>query len=404
MTEKRDPWRRPDPTPVEPAPPPEEPTPPSEPKYILFWERLRHWGLGDSVLRIATTVMTAVMIVLVVWVISTFYEGDQTPETDPSSLALAESLNLPTATVEAPEFHAGGANLEGIDRQAGVNTILPMRMARFQVVEYTVESGDSLFSIADKFGIQPETILWGNRETLGDNPHMIKPGQVLNILPVDGVYHRWSAGEGLNGVAIYYGVEPEDILNWPGNELDPDEIGDFSNPDIPPDTMLVIPGGRGVFTDWRAPRIRRGEPATATHLGPGACTGSYDGVMGTLTFVWPTTERWLSGFDFSPATNHWGIDIAGRTGNPIFAADNGVVVYAGWNNFGYGEMIVIDHGAGWQTLYAHLSQINVSCGQSVYQGDTIGLMGSTGFSTGPHLHFEMRSDDYGRVNPWNFLN
>jgi murein DD-endopeptidase MepM/ murein hydrolase activator NlpD len=403
MPEKRDPWQRPDLTPVDPAPPPEELTPPLEPKYILFWERLRRWGLGDSILRIATTGMTAVLILLVVWVIGTFYNLDQDHHTDPHSLAMAESLGMPTATVVPPLFTTDRSNPEGIDRQVGMNTILPVRMARYQVVEYTVESGDSIFSIADKFDIKPETILWGNREALGDDPHYIYPGQTLNILPVDGVYHQWSAGEGLNGVAIYYGVEPEDIINWPGNYLDPDEIGEYTNPNIPPDTMLVIPGGRGVFTDWRAPRIRRGEPATATHLGPGACTGSYDGVMGTLSFTWPTTERFLSGFDYTPETNHFGIDIGGRTGNPIFAADHGVVVYAGWNNFGYGEMIVIDHGSGWQTLYAHLSQVNVFCGQEVYQGDTIGLMGSTGKSSGPHLHFEMRSDDFGRVNPWNFL-
>jgi murein DD-endopeptidase MepM/ murein hydrolase activator NlpD len=80
-----------------------------------------------------------------------------------------------------------------------------------------------------------------------------------------------------------------------------------------------------------------------------------------------------------------------------------VIVYAGWNDYGYGEMIVIDHGFGWQTLYAHLNQVNVSCGQEVLKGEVIGLMGSTGRSTGPHLHFEMRSDEYGRVNPWNFL-
>jgi murein DD-endopeptidase MepM/ murein hydrolase activator NlpD len=125
--------------------------------------------------------------------------------------------------------------------------------------------------------------------------------------------------------------------------------------------------------------------------------------MGSLTFIWPTTERYLSGYDYSPETNHFGIDIAGDLGNPIFAADHGVVVYAGWNDYGYGEMIVIDHGSGWQTLYGHLNQVNVVCGQEVYQGDTIGLMGSTGKSTGPHLHFEMRSDKFGRVNPWDFL-
>jgi LysM repeat protein len=267
-----------------------------------------------------------------------------------------------------------------------------------------VESGDTIFSIADKFDLKPETILWGNRYTLGDDPHFILPGQTLNILPVDGVYHMWSAGEGLNGVASYYGVTPEDILNWPGNNLDPDEIGDYANPKIPPDTMLVIPGGHGTYTDWRTPRISREEPATAKHLGPGACTASYDGISGSLIFIWPTTERYLSGFDYSPETNHYAIDIGGQTGNPIFASDHGVVVYAGWNDYGYGNMIVIDHGSGWQTLYAHLDSINVTCGQEVIQGEIIGLMGSTGKSTGPHLHFEMRSDEYGRVNPWNFLN
>ncbi|HQK42015.1 MAG TPA: M23 family metallopeptidase [Anaerolineaceae bacterium] len=97
------------------------------------------------------------------------------------------------------------------------------------------------------------------------------------------------------------------------------------------------------------------------------------------------------------------MDIHGEIGEPVFASDNGVVVYAGWNDWGYGEMIVIDHGQGWQTLYAHLSTVDVTCGQEVYQGDTIGTVGTTGNSSGPHLHFELRSDDYGRVNPWDFL-
>ncbi len=404
MPDKRDPWQRPEPTSNAEQPPPKEPTPPAAPQYIRFWERLRHWGLGDSALRFATTVITGVLILLVVWVLHTFSDQEPLPISETGSIAMAEALSAPTATVAPPLFSAGGANPEGIARANGLNTVLPVRIARFEVVEYTVEAGDSIFSIADKFNLKPETILWGNRYSLGDDPHFILPGQTLNILPVDGVYHQWSAGEGLNGVAAFYNVTPEDIINWPGNELDPEQIGDYANPRIPPDKMLVIPGGEGTFTDWRTPRISREEPATARHLGPGACSASFDGVVGSLTFIWPTTERYLSGFEYTPETNHFGIDIAGRTGNPIFAADHGVVVYAGWNDYGYGEMVVIDHGAGWQTLYAHLSQVNVFCGQEVYQGDTIGLMGSTGKSTGPHLHFEMRSDDFGRVNPWNFLN
>ncbi len=402
MQDKKDPWQRELEEPAETQPPIEENPPKPEPVLKKFWERLHAFGLGDSVMRIATGVTTVLLVLLVVWLMDTFYLRQSQQRT--ANIASGENLPIPTPTLPAPEFHAGGGDDWGIPREAGLYTILPQRMSRYEVIDYTVESGDSIFSIANKFNLKPETILWSNRYTLGDDPHFLKPGQTLSILPVDGVYHSWSAGEGLNGVALYYGVEPEDIINWPGNNLIPDQIGDFSNPNIPPDTWLVIPAGQGTFTDWRTPRISRGEPATARHLGPGACTTNYNGVMGTLNFLWPSTERYLSGYDYSPATNHFAIDIAGSLGNPIYAADHGVVVYAGWNDFGYGEMVVIDHGYGWQTLYAHLSVVNVGCGQEVYQGEVIGSMGSTGASSGPHLHFEMRSDDYGRVNPWDFLN
>jgi len=403
MDEKTSPWHQADTKPIDAVSQKEDEIQKPEPGWIRFWKRLRHLGLGDSALRIGTTAATILFILLVVWVMNSFNVDDTQYLAEAANINSGEVLPTPTATVPAPAFNAGGSDSPGVPRVADLHTILPIRQARYEVIQYTVESGDSIFSIADKYNLQPQTILWGNRYTLGDDPHFILPGQTLNILPVDGVYHMWSAGEGLNGVASFYNVTPEDIINWPGNNLDLNTIGDYANPRIPPETMLVVPGGKGIFTDWRTPRISRDEPATAKHLGPGACTGSFEGVSGSLTFLWPSTERYLSGFDYSPETNHYGIDIAGRLGNPIFAADHGVVVYAGWNEYGYGEMIVIDHGAGWQTLYAHLSQVNVVCGQEVYQGDTIGLMGSTGKSTGPHLHFEMRSDDYGRVNPWDFL-
>jgi len=405
MQEKKNPWFRQEQiSPEETVSQTIEPEQTPEPMIKRTWEALRRIGLGDSALRFATLATTVLLILLVVWVMDAFYLDIAQSENESLSAVIAANLPNPTTPPQVPLFNAGGSDAVGVSRKADLYTVLPLRNTRYEVIEYTVESGDSIFSIADKFNLNPETILWGNRYTLGDDPHFILPGQTLNILPVDGVYHMWSAGEGLNGVASFYGVSPEDIVNWPGNGLDPDEIGEYANPKIPPDTMLVIPGGQGTYTDWRTPRISREEPATAQHLGPGACTASYDGITGSLVFMWPSTERYLSGFDYSPETNHFAIDIAGQQGNPIFAADHGVVVYAGWNDYGYGEMIVIDHGAGWQTLYAHLSQINVSCGQEVMKGDTIGLMGSTGKSTGPHLHFEMRSDEFGRVNPWNFLN
>jgi hypothetical protein len=225
----------------------------------------------------------------------------------------------------------------------------------------------------------------------------------LNILPVDGTYHEWQQGEGLNGISQYYGVTPEAIINYPGNHLDPSTIGDFANPNIKPGTWLVIPGGHREFISWSAPLgITRQNPASARVLGPGACDPVSGGAIGFGTFIWPSNKHYLSGFDYTPDANHWGIDIAGNTGEAVYATDAGVVVYAGWNNYGYGNMIMIDHGNNFQSLYGHLSAINVGCGQSVGQGDVIGAIGSTGHSSGAHLHFEIRAIS-SWVNPWDVL-
>lgn len=136
--------------------------------------------------------------------------------------------------------------------------------------------------------------------------------------------------------------------------------------------------------------------------GPGNC-GVVNGVTGTDHYIWPAVKHWLSGYNYTPSTGHSGIDIAGSLGDNIYAANAGVVIYAGWNYQGFGNLVVIDHGNGFQTVYAHLSQINVKCGASVQQGEVIGLMGSTGWSTGPHLHFEMMTNRMEHVNPWLYL-
>ena len=104
---------------------------------------------------------------------------------------------------------------------------------------------------------------------------------------------------------------------------------------------------------------------------------------------------------YSERTNHRGIDLAGNEGEGVYATDAGVVVYSGWNNYGYGNMIMIDHGNGWQSLYAHLSGIYRGCGVSVGQGEGIGAIGSTGRSSGAHLHFELMAGT--KVNPWDYL-
>ncbi len=376
-------------------------------QWPRVWENLRQAGLGDTILRLGTHILLVAFILLAAWGLRAVYLRAQTTGSpSPRLAAFAASIATPTPTeipVDLPEFQPAiqAAAGEGIPRSAAMHTDLPSR-PRMQVEKYTVQPGDTVFGIAEKFGLKPETILWANQFTLGDNPHSLRPDQVLNILPVNGAYHRWSAGDGLNGVAKFFGVKPEDIIDFPGNGLNPATIGDLSQPNIEAGAWLVIPGGHREFVNWSMPEIPRDNPSVANVLGPGACGSIANGAIGAGVFVWPANSHFLSGFDYAPAANHSGIDVDGETGDPTYAVDNGVVVYAGWNNWGYGNVVVINHGNGWQTLYAHLSGIYVQCGQSVYQTNIVGAIGSTGNSTGSHLHFEMMYNGT-KVNPHDYL-
>jgi hypothetical protein len=378
--------------------------PDSKSRLLAVWESLSQAGLADAALRLSTHVLLIVLILVIGWIMREFYRSAQAePDIQGSEAALAAAIPTPTPT-EAPPALPAFTKIDsytGIERTVMITTTLPAR-SREEVIIYTVEQGDTLFGIAEKFGLKPETLLWGNQLVLGDNPHNLRPGQELNILPVNGTYYRWSAGDGLNGVAKFFGVKPEDIINYPGNHLDPEQIGDYADPHIEPGTWLIIPGGTREFVTWSAPVIPRDNPGVAKVLGPGACGSIVDGAVGIGSFIWPANNHFLSGFDYSPSTNHSGIDIDGNTGDPVYAVDNGVVVYAGWNNWGYGNVVVINHGNGWQTLYAHLNTYNVGCGQSVFQGNVIGAIGNTGNSSGSHLHYEMMYNGT-KVNPWDYL-
>ena len=365
-------------------------------RFLDFFIQL---GLGKSLLRTGTVILSVLLLGVVVWMMRLY-------STQTEDAGNEEDVPVIVSTVGV----AGGGAIPqvvydpfgGVPRLAQEHTIIPSR-PRQEIEKYTVLEGDTIFGIAEKFGLNPETILWGNYYTLLDNAHSLKPGQVLNILPVNGTYHEWQQGEGLNGVAKYYGVTPEDIINYPANGLDPATIGDYANPNIQPGTWLIVPNGRREFISWSAPLgVTRENPASARVLGAGACGPISGGAVGYGTFIWPSNKHTLSGFDYSPSTNHWGIDISGNEGEGVYATDAGVVVYAGWNDYGYGNMIMIDHGNGFQSLYAHMSAFNVGCGQSVGQGDVIGAIGSTGNSSGSHLHFEIRAIS-SFVNPWDVL-
>ena len=352
--------------------------------------------------RYAGHVMLLVIVLIGIWAARaglralpgapglTFLAGQARAEALPTAGPLLGVEDLP-AYVKA----AGGPT---VARHVQLHTTVPSR-PRLELIKYVVQSGDTVFGIAENFGLKAETVLWGNYDTLQDNAHSISPGQELIILPVDGALHEWILGESLTGVARFFGVTPQDIIDWPGNHLDP--TVDPSNPNIDAGTELVIPGGRRELTVAWTARITRADPARARLLGPGACGTIYDGPIGSGVFNWPTPLHYVGGYDFSSI--HPALDLAGDTGHSIFASDSGVIVFAGWNNGGYGNVIVVDHGNGWQTLYAHLSQVNVACGQAVFTGNVIGQMGCTGNCSGSHLHFEMMNDIYGKVNPWNFL-
>ena len=354
-------------------------------------------GLGEGLLRTGTHLFSILALVAVIWLTQSLYRQRVQSGPEPT----AETVQA-TAVVEPAEVSVAEASSESISRLAQLHTTIPSR-PRQEIVKYTVEKGDTVFGIAEKYGLKPQTILWGNYGTLLDDPHNLKPGQVLNILPVDGTYYEWQNGDGLNGVAKFFGVAPEVIVNYPANNLDPETIGDLAAPNIKAGTYLIVPGGQRQFISWSAPLgVTRENPSSARVLGPGFCDPVTGGAVGFGTFVWPTNKHYRSGFDYSPEANHWGVDFAGSEGEGVYAADAGVVVYAGWNNYGYGNMIMIDHGNGFQTLYAHLSALYRFCGQSVGQGEGIGAVGSTGNSSGAHLHFEIRTPTY-FVNPWDYM-
>jgi len=374
-------------------------------QFELFWERISQAGLIDPVLRVGTILFSIVLVLFVVWAMRTYLADFSVPEmsrTDRSVLAAANPT--PTPVPETPGLPGYGVpstgHRAGITRLASLYTTVPTR-PRVNVITYTVESGDSVFGIAEMFSLKPETIMWANTGVLLDNPHRLQVGQVINIMPTNGTYHKWSSGENLVKVAEFYGVDARTVIEWPGNPFDIFDT-DIEHPDIPPGTMLIIPGGRREMVDYGPPRIPRDNPAIARTYGPGHCGVLMDGLIGDGVIMWPAAEHWLSGYDFSPETNHNGIDIAGDTGDPVWAADDGVVVYAGWSYSGYGNLVVVDHGNEWQSLYAHLDTVYVGCGESIYQGATIATMGSTGNSSGSHLHFELLFGTV-KVNPWNFL-
>jgi LysM repeat protein len=249
---------------------------------------------------------------------------------------------------------------------------------RDKITEYIVQEGDTVSSIAKKFDISEDTIYWQNG--LSKNSK-IRVGQVLKILPVTGVSHKVQKGDTVYSIAKKYDTSAQSIVDFPFNTFVNDETFELAVGQIIIVPDGVMPQDAGPVS----PRVRQLTPDAGT-------------VVASGNFIWPASGVITQRF----AWYHRGIDIANPSAPDILAADSGVVVLAGWDGSGYGNRVVIDHGNGRKTLYAHLSRLYVVAGQTVSRGAAIGKMGSTGRSTGTHLHFEIYTAA-GKINPLSEL-
>jgi murein DD-endopeptidase MepM/ murein hydrolase activator NlpD len=353
-------------------------------KNTKGWQFWVSWGV--------TGLLVAILVSVLYWQPIMAREMDEF-DSGNTAVNVGPVADVSSEALASMPYFVTGEEEPYLVRSPETQTIAPTR-PRSEPIEYTVESGDAVFSIAQKYNISPESLLWSNYDTLKDDPHSIRPGQILIIPPTNGILYEWQDGDTVDSVAAAFKANTDDILNWSGNHLD------LTAPEINPGDMVMIPGGQREFQQWVVPTYAVGRAGVISNL-PNGCTVDADYYYGgSGFFIWPAANHYLSGNDYWPA--HLAIDIAAGTGMPIYAADSGVVVYAGWNSNGYGNVVMIDHLNGYTTLYAHLSVIGVSCGTSVYQGQLIGNAGSTGNSTGPHLHFEVRYLG-GFINPWTVL-
>jgi len=279
---------------------------------------------------------------------------------------------------------------------------IPAASGGCYTVSYVVKAGDALYSIAATFNVPVATLVALNGlANNNNNVTILKPGLVL-YLPIclsSGTPYSPSNDSTLLIMEVYT-VKSGDtcssiaaLFNTPVAALIQLNNLDSACSHLTVGQVLGIPG---------APEIS-GTSSGSQVSGPGACTSVKGGEMGTGVFIWPTSKHFISGMDYDPKIAHLALDLAAAVGDAIDAADTGTVIYTGWNAWGYGNLVILDHGNGYHTLYAHLDVVKVSCGQNVQKGDLIGLAGMTGNSpTGPHLHFEVILNGV-HINPWTVL-
>ncbi len=312
------------------------------------------------------------------------YEEEETPVADltvPGSIAVQPGAEQPNASEE------------------------PKVIARAQTETYTVMEGDTVAAIARRFGVNVGTVIWANN--LGARA-FIKPGNTLKIPAVSGVLHIVKRGDTISKIASLYGVDAERVIS--ANHID-------AGRGIAIGEEIVVPGGMPP-----APPISRAKPIALRPNVPRTAirNKSYDEYQELVKpdtrlkpsdlpesdisaprakLLWPTRLHLINQYY---GWRHTGLDVDGDYTDPIYASADGVVEKSGWNSGGYGLQIIIDHQNGLRTRYAHASKLFVQEGDRVKRGQVIAMVGTTGRSTGTHLHFEVYNNDR-RSNPLAFI-
>jgi murein DD-endopeptidase MepM/ murein hydrolase activator NlpD len=252
------------------------------------------------------------------------------------------------------------------------------------VQKYKVKSGDTLSTIANRYGVSMMTLWWANKLKSKDDLHV---GQVLRIPPVSGLVVTVTETDTLDAIAANYDVKPAKVI----------ELNGLEDPTLVVGQVLILPGAKGdpIPTPKPTPKPDKPKGGGGSSGGGGGNSGggNHGGGGGQPTytggrFQWPVVggHNYVSQYAHS---GHMALDIAGDYGSPIVAAAGGRVVFAGWKSNGGGWQVWISHGNGMYTTYNHMSGVSVGNGQSVGRGSRVGRLGSSGWATGPHLHFEV---------------
>ncbi|HWQ99965.1 MAG TPA: M23 family metallopeptidase [Candidatus Methylomirabilis sp.] len=302
--------------------------------------------------------------------------------TGPSSLLAFPDIDFDYDENEPPPITAlsvPGTLLAGVTPHEPGEPNAPAA-PRMNIETYVVQPGDTLSTIARRFGVNVGTILWANSRT---EFQFLRPGDALKIPPVSGVLIRVKKGDTIIALAAKYSSDVNEIIRV--NRLVPDES-------LPLGLEIVMPGGRPPYV---AP-VAVHEPVPTR---PGPRPPNADTTVSPLSkLLWPTSGRVITQYY---GWRHTGVDIDGDYSSPIYASHDGRVVQAGWNKGGYGIQIVIQAPNGVMTRYAHASKLFVKVGDVVRKGETIAMVGTTGRSTGTHLHYEVYVDGK-RANPLSY--